>query len=135
MQLVSAAGVTRGRIRMSLFAIGDLHLHFGAGLKAPGQLRDPVWRNQYMFWDVKKAALNRQLGGKLFFCRVTMIRKGIARSRGQRDTCSKTRSACAGGRPSAGTGTRNSAFTTASRAGTTASCTAWYPANSSGGRP
>ena len=30
---------------MSLFAIGDLHLHFGAELKAPGQLRDPVWRN------------------------------------------------------------------------------------------
>ena len=30
---------------MSLFVIGDLHLHFQSELKAPGQLRDPVWRN------------------------------------------------------------------------------------------
>ena len=30
---------------MSLFAIGDLHLHFQSELKAPGQLREPVWRN------------------------------------------------------------------------------------------
>ena len=30
---------------MSLYAIGDLHLHFQSELKAPGQLRDPVWRN------------------------------------------------------------------------------------------
>ena len=30
---------------MSLFAIGDLHLHFQSELKAPGQLRDPVWKN------------------------------------------------------------------------------------------
>lgn len=30
---------------MSLFAIGDLHLHYGSVLKAPGQLHDPVWRN------------------------------------------------------------------------------------------
>ncbi len=30
---------------MSLFAIGDLHLHFQSGLKAPGQLHDPVWRD------------------------------------------------------------------------------------------
>lgn len=29
---------------MSLFAIGDLHLHFQSELKAAGQLRDPVWR-------------------------------------------------------------------------------------------
>ena len=29
---------------MSLFAIGDLHLHFQSELKAPGQLREPVWR-------------------------------------------------------------------------------------------
>ena len=29
---------------MSLYAIGDLHLHFQAELKAPGQLTDPVWR-------------------------------------------------------------------------------------------
>ena len=30
---------------MSLFAIGDLHLHFQSELKAPGQMHDPVWRN------------------------------------------------------------------------------------------
>ena len=30
---------------MSLYAIGDLHLHFQSELKAPGQLRDPVWKN------------------------------------------------------------------------------------------
>ncbi len=30
---------------MSLYAIGDLHLHFQSELKAPGQLRDRVWRN------------------------------------------------------------------------------------------
>ena len=30
---------------MSLYAIGDLHLHFGSGLKSPVQLSDPVWRN------------------------------------------------------------------------------------------
>lgn len=30
---------------MSLYAIGDLHLHFQSELKAPGQLRDPVWRD------------------------------------------------------------------------------------------
>ncbi len=30
---------------MGLFAIGDLHLHFQSELKAPGQLRDPLWRN------------------------------------------------------------------------------------------
>ena len=30
---------------MSLYAIGDLHLHFQSDLKAPGQLGDPVWRN------------------------------------------------------------------------------------------
>ena len=29
---------------MSLYAIGDLHLHYQVELKAPGQLRDPVWR-------------------------------------------------------------------------------------------
>ncbi len=29
---------------MSLFAIGDLHLHFQSELKAPGQLHDPVWK-------------------------------------------------------------------------------------------
>ena len=30
---------------MSLFAIGDLHLHFQSELKAPGQLREAVWKN------------------------------------------------------------------------------------------
>ena len=29
---------------MSLYAIGDLHLHFQSVLKAPGQLHDPVWK-------------------------------------------------------------------------------------------
>ena len=29
---------------MSLYAIGDLHLHFQSELKAPGQLHDRVWR-------------------------------------------------------------------------------------------
>ena len=30
---------------MSLFAIGDLHLHFQSELKAPGQLHEPVWKD------------------------------------------------------------------------------------------
>ena len=30
---------------MSLYAIGDLHLHFQSELKAPGQLNSPVWKN------------------------------------------------------------------------------------------
>ncbi len=30
---------------MSLFAIGDLHLHFQSELKAPNQLHDRVWKN------------------------------------------------------------------------------------------
>ena len=30
---------------MSLYAIGDLHLHFQSELKASGQLHDPVWKN------------------------------------------------------------------------------------------
>ena len=30
---------------MALYAIGDLHLHFQADVKARGQLLDPVWRN------------------------------------------------------------------------------------------
>ena len=29
---------------MSLYAIGDLHLHFQSELKAPGQLHDRVWK-------------------------------------------------------------------------------------------
>ena len=30
---------------MSLYALGDLHLHFQTQLKASGQLTDPLWRN------------------------------------------------------------------------------------------
>ena len=30
---------------MSLYAIGDLHLHFGSALRAPGQLHGKVWKN------------------------------------------------------------------------------------------
>ena len=30
---------------MSLYAIGDLHLHYQSVLKAPGQLHDRVWKN------------------------------------------------------------------------------------------
>ena len=30
---------------MSLYAIGDLHLHFQSELKAPGQLHNRVWKN------------------------------------------------------------------------------------------
>ena len=30
---------------MSLYAIGDLHLHFQSELKTSGQLRDRVWKN------------------------------------------------------------------------------------------
>ena len=30
---------------MSLYAIGDLHLHFQSELKAPGQLHEPVWKD------------------------------------------------------------------------------------------
>ena len=30
---------------MSLYAIGDLHLHYQSVLKAPGQLKDRVWKN------------------------------------------------------------------------------------------
>ena len=30
---------------MSLYAIGDLHLHYESVLKAPGQLHGRVWKN------------------------------------------------------------------------------------------
>ena len=30
---------------MSLYAIGDLHLHFQSELKAPGQLYGRAWKN------------------------------------------------------------------------------------------
>lgn len=29
---------------MSLYAIGDLHLHYQSVLKAPGQLHDRIWK-------------------------------------------------------------------------------------------
>ena len=30
---------------MSLFAIGDLHLHFSSECRAPMQRTDPLWKN------------------------------------------------------------------------------------------
>ena len=30
---------------MALYAIGDLHLHFGSVLKAQGQLHGPLWKD------------------------------------------------------------------------------------------
>lgn len=44
---------------MSLYAIGDLHLHFQSALKAPGQLRDPAWRNHEERFKKSCAALVR----------------------------------------------------------------------------
>ena len=44
---------------MSLYAIGDLHLHFQSVLKAPGQLRDPAWRNHEERFRKACAALVR----------------------------------------------------------------------------
>ena len=44
---------------MSLYAIGDLHLHFQSVLKAPGQLRDPAWRNHEERFRKNCAALVR----------------------------------------------------------------------------
>ena len=44
---------------MSLYAIGDLHLHFQSALKAPGQLRDPAWRNHEERFRKTCAALVR----------------------------------------------------------------------------
>ena len=35
---------------MSLFALGDLHLHFQSPLKAPGQLHGEVWKNHEMLF-------------------------------------------------------------------------------------
>ena len=45
---------------MSLFAIGDLHLHFDSELKAPGQLRDPVWRNHETLFKTRCAQMVRE---------------------------------------------------------------------------
>ena len=44
---------------MSLYAIGDLHLHYQSVLKAPGQLRDPAWRNHEERFRKACAALVR----------------------------------------------------------------------------
>ena len=44
---------------MSLFAIGDLHLHFQSVLKAPGQLKDPVWRDHEARFMANCSALVR----------------------------------------------------------------------------
>ena len=44
---------------MSLYAIGDLHLHYQSVLKAPGQLRDPAWRNHEARFRTNCAALLR----------------------------------------------------------------------------
>lgn len=45
---------------MSLYAIGDLHLHFQSQLKAQGQLRDPVWRNHEERFQKNCAAVVRE---------------------------------------------------------------------------
>lgn len=42
---------------MSLYAIGDLHLHFQSELKAAGQLHDPVWKNHEEVFRKKCAEL------------------------------------------------------------------------------
>lgn len=36
---------------MSLYAIGDLHLHFQSELKVPGQLHEKVWRDHERFFE------------------------------------------------------------------------------------
>ena len=45
---------------MSLYAIGDLHLHFQSQLKAQGQLRDLVWRNHEERFRKNCAAVVRE---------------------------------------------------------------------------
>ena len=42
---------------MSLYAIGDLHLHFQSQLKAPGQLTEKVWKNHEERFRANCAAL------------------------------------------------------------------------------
>ena len=44
---------------MSLYAIGDLHLHFQSPLKAPGQLKDRVWKNHEALFRNNCASLLR----------------------------------------------------------------------------
>ena len=43
---------------MSLYAIGDLHLHYQSQLRAPGQLTEKVWKN-HEEWFRKNCALIR----------------------------------------------------------------------------
>ena len=45
---------------MSLFAIGDLHLHFQSPLRAPGQLKDRAWKNHEARFRKNCAALVRE---------------------------------------------------------------------------
>ena len=45
---------------MSLYAIGDLHLHFQSPLKAPGQLTGRVWRDHEALFQKNCAALIRE---------------------------------------------------------------------------
>ncbi len=47
-------------MRMSLYAIGDLHLHFQARLKATAQLKDRVWRDHEARFRKNCAAVVRQ---------------------------------------------------------------------------
>ena len=42
---------------MSLYAIGDLHLHFESELKAPDQLHNPVWKNHEQIFKENCARL------------------------------------------------------------------------------
>lgn len=44
---------------MSLFAIGDLHLHFSSELKAPGQLHGAVWKNHEAVFEKRCRELIR----------------------------------------------------------------------------
>ena len=45
---------------MGLFAIGDLHLHFRSELKAPGQLKDPAWKNHEKRFRANCASVVRE---------------------------------------------------------------------------
>ena len=45
---------------MSLFAIGDLHLHFQSALKAQGQLRGPAWKDHEARFRANCASLVRE---------------------------------------------------------------------------
>ena len=45
---------------MALYAIGDLHLHFGSELKAVGQRTDRVWKNHESRFQKNCAALIRE---------------------------------------------------------------------------